>query len=274
MNTQMNFLTMDQIQKVAPLVLAEQPTREVSSKYVFANTKTVVEDLAELGWLPTGAGQRSMKKSMDSPSVYSPHMVKFSNPDIYIEGRDGDMSFPQIVLTNRHDGLGSFKFMAGLFRLVCSNGLIIATQQFASYSIPHKGYTFDELRHMVQERTKALPEQLEVMNQMKQTDLNVGQKRKLAMDGILIRNGIDPTTVVEDRKYDFDPQMIQQILTPERSSDEGDDLWSTFNVIQEKLVKGGFNVGGRRTAKSIKSFEKDLVVNRQLFASAMSLLPN
>lgn len=273
MNTQMNFLTMDQIQATAPLVLAEGPTREVSSKYVFANTKTVVEDLAELGWLPTQAGQRSMKKSMTSPSVYSPHMVKFSNPDIYIEGRDGDVSFPQIVLTNRHDGLGSFKFMAGLFRLVCSNGLIIATQQFASYSIPHKGYTFEELRHMVQERTRALPEQLEVMNQMKQVDLNVGQRRKLAMDGILIRNGIDPTTVVEDKQYNFDPQMIQDVITPVRSSDEGNDLWSTYNVVQEKLVKGGFNVGTRRSAKAVKSFEKDLALNSQLFKSALSLLP-
>jgi hypothetical protein len=264
---------MDEIQKIAPLVLAEQPTREVSSKYVFANTKTVVEDLSELGWLPTGAGQRSMKKSMTEPSIYSPHMVKFSNPEIYIEGKDGDTSFPQIILTNRHDGLGSFRFMAGLYRLVCSNGLIIATQQFASYSIPHKGYTFNELRQMVQERVKALPEQLEVMNTMKQTTLKAAQKRQLAMEGILIRNGIDPSVIVEDRKYEFDPQMIKDILTPERSSDEGNDLWTTFNVIQEKLVKGGFKVGGRRTAKSIKSFEKDIMVNSQLFRSAMSLLP-
>jgi hypothetical protein len=273
MNSVMNFMSMDQIQEVAPLVLAEQPTRQVSSQYVFANTKTVVEDLAELGWMPTQAGQRKMKKSMAQPSIYSPHMVKFSNPEIYIEGRDGDVSFPQIILMNRHDGLGSFKFMAGLYRLVCSNGLVIATQQFASYSIPHKGYSFEELRHMVQERTKALPEQLEVMNKMKQIDLNPGQRRKLAMEGILLRSGIDPTTVVQDKVYNIDPQMIQDVLTPARPSDEGNDLWATYNVIQEKLIKGGFNVGTRRTAKAVKSFEKDLSLNSQLFKSALALLP-
>jgi len=267
----MNFLSIDQVRQAAPVAFATQPTREVSNKYVFANTETVINDLGELGWLPTSASQRSVKRA-DSPSRFSPHMIKFANPDVYIEGKHGDVSFPQILLMNRHDGLGAFTFAAGLYRLVCSNGLVIATAQFASYRIPHKGYSFEELRQVVQGRVQALPEQLEVMNQMKETDLNVGQRRKLALDGLLIRNGIQPTSALA-QDYEVDPQVLQEILTPVRKEDEGHDLWATYNIVQEKLIKGGFNVGVQRSAKAVKSFEKDLSINKQLFDSALSLLP-
>ena len=37
-----------------------------------------------------------------------------------------DTVYPQILLTNSHDGKNAFTFTAGLFRLICENGLVIA----------------------------------------------------------------------------------------------------------------------------------------------------
>ena len=40
------------------------------------------------------------------------------------------------------------------------------------------------------------------------------------------------------------------LLTPNRSEDEGDDLWRVLNVVQEKFVRGGVEMSspkGRRT---------------------------
>jgi hypothetical protein len=54
----------------------------------------------------------------------------FRNDDVVINGEDGDTVFPQILLTNSHDGKNAFQFQAGLYRLVCSNGLVIADTQF------------------------------------------------------------------------------------------------------------------------------------------------
>lgn len=269
----MNFLSKDQIRQLAPVALADKPTREVSSKYVFANTETVIDDLAALGWKPTQASQRTARNA-ESPSRFSPHMIKFANPDVVVKGKtDANITFPQIVLTNRHDGLGAFKFMAGMFRLVCSNGLVIATSTFASVAIPHKGYSFEDLRKVVGERTAALPETVEFMNQMKQHKLDVGQRRKLALDGLLLRAGIAPTsTEAEEYEREYiNGELIQSILTPVRKEDAGTDLWSTFNVIQEKVVKG-FEGGGRKV-KSLKSFEKDLDLNSKLFSSALAMMP-
>ena len=59
---------------------------------------------------------------------------------------DGDTVFPQILMTNSHDGKNSFQFQAGLYRLVCSNGLVIADAQFEDVKMRHMGYSFEDLQ--------------------------------------------------------------------------------------------------------------------------------
>lgn len=262
------FLSKDEVRKQAPLVFAEGPTRSVSSHYTFANTETVLDDLAKFGWLPTGADQRKARKGVES--TFSPHMVKFANPDIVVEGEDGDLTFPQIVLKNRHDGLGSFQFMAGMFRLVCGNGLVIATANFGQIKIAHKGYSFEELRGLVSKRVESLPEVIGTMNQMKERQLTGAEKHNLALDALLLRSGIKPGS---DLASEFKPEagMIAEVLKPIRKEDKGNDLWNVFNTVQEKTVKGGFNLG-KRKVKGITSFEKDLQLNQELFESALRFI--
>ena len=67
----------------------------------------------------------------------------------------------------------------------------------------------------------------------------------------------------------------KELLRPTRKEDEGDDLWSIFNVIQEKLIEGDFNynAGNRsRKARKIKNFNQDLKVNKELFAMAAEFI--
>jgi len=185
----MNFLSKDQLREMVPVAFATEPTRDVSKQYVFANTETVVDDLAKEGWLPRQASQRNARAGVTTQ--FSPHFIRFSHPDIVVK-KDGVVdSFPEILLQNRHDGLGAFKFSAGFFRLVCSNGLVIMTESFAQVSIPHKGYTFDELREVVQKRVISLPGTIEIMNNMQGRKMTKAESHALATDAYLIRAGID-----------------------------------------------------------------------------------
>ncbi len=52
-----------------------------------------------------------------------------------IKGANGDDAQPQILLTNSHDGKAAFNFRVGIFRLVCSNGLVISDADFGVMSI-------------------------------------------------------------------------------------------------------------------------------------------
>jgi len=270
---QQEYMTKDQLKEVCPLAFAEAPTNpDVSGKYLFVNTETIVDDLDKLGWKPVQAAQR---KGRGKSTIFSKHMVAFQNPDIKITGKDGDDSFPRIIMTNSHDGMQAFKFSVGIFRLVCSNGLVVADEQFSEFKIKHKGYTFDELRGVVNQAVADLPNKVEVLNQMKQRVLTQEEKNKLALDAMLVRAGIEPGSE-KAKKFNYDDETIIDILDPKRKEDEGDDLWRVFNVVQEKITQGDFHAaltGAKvRKVRKIKSFEKDLKVNKELFKLATALV--
>ena len=71
-----------------------------------------------------------------------------------------------------------------------------------------------------------------------------------------------------DQVYRID---LDEFLKPVRKEDAGNDLWSVFNLVQEKVVEGDFEyVSGvkMRKARKIKNFKQDLDVNKKLFEVA------
>ena len=265
-----SYLSKEQIKAVAPVVFATEPTnKNVSEKYLHVNTETVIDDLAKLGWFPVTAMQRRTKPRRDgSPTIRSKHMISFQNPDLIIKGKNGDDAFPRIIVTNSHDGLSSFQFRVGIYRLVCSNGLVVADEEFSAFSIKHKGYTFEELQGVVAQAVADLPNKIQVLNKMQVRMLTVEEQRQLAIDAMALRSS-NP-----DAKYD--EATIEEVLAATRKEDEGDSLWLVFNRVQESIINGGYSAALRgakvRKVKKIKSFERDLQVNQDLFKLATSLL--
>ena len=261
------YLTKAQIRNSSPLVFADAPTNpDVSKRYLFVNTETIIDDLEKLGWLPVQAAQRKSRK--EGSTIFSKHMVAFQNPNIKITSEDGDDAYPRILLTNSHDGMQAFKFSVGIFRLVCSNGLVVADEKFSEFKIKHKGYSFAELRNVVKQAVKDLPNRVQVMNDMKNRILTEDEKRKMALDAMLIRAGV--------KELQYDEETLTDILEPKREADKGNDLWRVFNVVQEKITQGDFHAaltGAKvRKVRKIKSFEKDLKVNKELFKLATALV--
>jgi hypothetical protein len=268
-----SYLTKEQVKEVCPLAFAEAPTNpDVSGKYLFVNTETIIDDLDKLGWKPVTAAQR---KQRGDSTIFSKHMVSFQNPDIQITSTDGDNAFPRIIMTNSHDGLQSFQFSVGIFRLVCSNGLVVADEKFSDFKIKHKGYTFNELRDVVSLAVKDLPNKVEVLNSMRNRMLTEEEKNKLAVDAMLVRAGIKIGSD-KAKEFEYDEETIVDILEPKRKEDEGDSLWKVFNVVQEKITQGEFHAALKgakvRKVRKIKSFEKDLSVNKELFKLATALI--
>jgi len=268
-----DYITKDKIREVAPLAFEQSPTNpNLSKNYLFVNTETIIDDLDKLNWKPVEAAQR---KSRGGDTVFSKHMIAFQNPDIKITSKDGDDAYPRIIMTNSHDGMQAFKFSVGIFRMVCSNGLVVADEKFSDFKIKHKGYTFKELRNVVKQAVEDLPARVEVLNKMKDRILTQEEKNKLALDAMLIRANIKPNSD-KAAKFNYDAETIEDILDPKRKEDKGNDLWRVFNVVQEKITQGEFSAalnGAKvRKVRKIKSFEKDMKVNQQLFKLATSLV--
>ena len=263
------FLSKEDIERICPKATYVEPTNpKLSNKYVQAHTMTVVDDLGKLGWYPVQAKQCRGKKN--SSGIHSFHMICFQNPDIKIvkqldNGNEIVDAYPRIILTNSHDGFNSFKFMVGLFRLVCSNGLVCG-EEMLNMSIRHINYTFEELRNVVARAIEQVPNMVNTMNKMRQIIPTDEEKTAIATEVIKLRKGI------EDEHYKADEKVINDILTPIREEDNANDLWTIFNICQEKMIKGGFGLTSKnnkmRKQRSITSIKKDMDFNQRLWKTA------
>ena len=273
--TLQNFLTKDEIKKVCPLAFATSPTNDkVSDKYVMANTSTVIDDMEKLGWKVVRAAQRKATKK--SSGRFSYHMIALQNPEIKITKQIGNGEeivdcFPQIILTNSHDGLNSFHFRVGLFRCICSNGLVICSDKMADVKIRHIHYTFEALRKVVAEAIETVGAKVERMTQAAAVELTKEQKEEFAKKALGIRKNI----LVDE--VDVDQETIDDLLTPIRKEDEGNSLWNVFNVLQEKVTKGGYQEAKEgkkaRKVRKVTSFIKDLDINSKLWQAMEEYIP-
>ena len=256
------FLSNEQINEICPSVFTSKPSTTVCEKYTHIPTSRVIEDIRSLAWDVVDAKQVQSRK--EKTNGVGKHLVIFRNDDVVVSGSDGDTVYPQILLTNSHDGKNAFQFQAGLFRLVCENGLVISTQDFEKVKIRHMGYTFEELQTQIRAMVERLPLTVESMNKMKQIELNEEQMVEFANRALEIRFD---TAQMERIAID-----INQLLEVDRNEDKGDDVWVVFNRIQEKLINGGFNYtsGSKsRKARRIKNFQQDARVNSELFDLAL-----
>jgi hypothetical protein len=248
-----NTYSLEQIKKIAPSVFTTEKAPHLTDKYIQTPTSRVVEDLMSLGWQVTKAQEVKARKGQG----FQKHIIVFRNPEIMIKGKDGDDSFPQILLTNSHDGKAAFNFRVGIFRLVCSNGLVISDADFSNVSIRHINYTFESLQAKVAEMITKLPNLVQKINLFKSTELTEDQMIDFAQKAMELRT--------KDRVN------IMDVLTVDRPQDSGNDLWVVFNRVQEKLLGGSYRAG-KRKARSVKNFQKDIELNEKLFELAEAYL--
>ena len=256
------FMNKEVMSEIAPSIFTMTPSKEVTDKYTHIPTEKVIDDMELLGWGVVDVKQ--VKARTEKTQGVQKHLVVFRNNDVVISGEDGDTVFPQIVMTNSHDGKNCFQFTAGLFRMVCENGLVISDTQFDDIKMRHMGYTFEDLQVLIKDIVEKLPLTVDSMNKMKETEIEENKAVEFAQKALTAR-----FSEKEMKRIKVD---INEILKPVRKEDAGKDLWSIFNVVQEKVIEGDFvyAVGSKiRKARKIKNFKQDQKVNKELFALAL-----
>ena len=255
-----NFLNESQIREQANSIFTTKGAPGTSEKYAHISTNQIIQDMEKLGWGVSDVKQVRARKD----EGYQKHLVVFRNNNLVIEGTDGDRAYPQVLLTNSHDGKNAFTFTAGLFRMICENGLVVCSKEFKNLKIRHYGYNFEELTNVINLIVEKLPLTVESMNRFKGKQLLKTQIEEFAKKAVAIRFG---TEQLNNITIDYD-----KLIEPTRPEDQGNDLWSVFNVVQEKLIHGMFEytAGTKlRKARKIKNFKQDLDLNAKLYELAV-----
>jgi len=195
------------------------------------------------------------------------HMIKFINRDFI---KENTTEYPELLLSNSHDGTTAFKLDVGIFRLVCSNGLVIKSEDFGSMRVRHYGYDFEVIKAAVNEMMESIPDYLKQVDGMKQQKLEESQMMEFARKAAMLRFA-NVTEEAIDKVVDLD-----DFLETTRKEDEGNGLWEVFNRVQEKVVNGKFNYSfskKERKARPVKGFKQQVKLNQDLWELASSYLP-
>lgn len=238
---------------------AEHEMSALSEKYAFVPTLKVANVIMDHGWLPVKAEEQ--RCNTDARKGFQKHLIRFRQ-DLAPIGTL-DKVFPEVILINAHDGSNSFWLMAGMFRLACLNGLVIADSTFASHKIRHIGYTDKAVSLAIEDICDNVPRIANKVTEYQQIELTRDEQGAFAKAAIVAKYGEEDA---EKRTFDLD-----ELIHPVRMSDRLPNLWNTYNTIQEKFIKGSkfeMKKGRIRTARKITSISEGIRINKSLWVLA------
>jgi hypothetical protein len=212
--------------------------QRIKQKEFYIPTLDVVTKLQDEGWKISGvAEQRGKNRKITS------NYVQLQHPDFSVQNSKGkDEAFTSITLSNSCNGVKPLQMSLGLFRQVCTNGLVAFDQHAESQNIKHIAINARDLDRFITPMNSKVNKLLAEVNEMKHRGLSAEDMRKLAREAASLRYS------------NLDDINIDDLLTVNRVEDESNDLWTVFNRIQENLTH------------DVKNMNEDIRLNQQLFS--------
>ncbi|MBI0552204.1 DUF932 domain-containing protein [Pectobacterium parmentieri] len=250
-------LTHDELFRVVPSVFSEDKHASRSERYTCIPTITLLDSLQREGFQPFFACQTRVRDI--GKREHTKHMLRLRR-----EGQITGQQVPEIILLNSHDGSSSYQMLPGLFRSVCQNGLICG-ESLGEVRVPHKG---DVVGRVIEGAYDVLD-----------TFARIDEKRD-AIQSLLLPPPAQVALAQAALTYrfgeDHQPVTAAQILAPRRWQDESNDLWTTYQKVQENLIKGGLtgrSVQGKQArTRAVKGIDGDIKLNRALWVMAETML--
>lgn len=231
-----NFLTQDDIARKAPSVFTQGSYEKTGTSYVPISTFSILKGLFDLGFGVTHALESRVRNK--DRAGFSRHMLRLRRQD----EQEINGNFPELVLVNAHDGSTSYQLRVGVYRLVCSNGMVVGNDVFCQ-RVRHQGDVIGRVAEAGREIIDIFPTVIEKTVDWSKIELSPQQQIAFANSAKTLK---------------WDPQgntevLNEDLIRPKRSQDQSADLWTTFNVIQENLIKGGVTTRNKETRERRKS---------------------
>lgn len=253
-------LSNEEIFRKAPSVFAEQAHESRGDRYGFIPTINVLEGLRKEGFEVFNAQQTRTR--VEGKRAFTKHLLRLRHPDLGNTQVVGS-EIPEIVLINSHDGSSSYQLLAGFFRLVCSNGMIVASSQLDDVKVRHSGNVVHDVIEGSCRVVESLKTLAPVVDSYKGIELDAREQLAFAESAAALRWDIDQTGNLQS------PIEPRDLLNVRRYDDRKSDLWTTFNRVQENLIKGGIRgrtaTGKRTSTRAIGGVNEDVKINRGLW---------
>lgn len=257
----------EDLKKAAPAIFQEHAHRALSERYAPVSTLEAIKTLERGGWRPVSAEQKRSRNA--AGSVYAKHLIRFRHVSAQPVLKGGisavGQAFPEIVLVNSHNGTSCYRLLAGLHVLACTNGLIVAEETLGSVIVRHLKGNQELLLSAAEKISINIKPIVARVDAMRRTKLDDKARKFFARSALKIKfpHGAAPFTADE-------------LLQPRRESDKRNDLWATFNVVQENFMAGGVKgkteSGRRFTSLPVRDINVKVNANQALWNLADKFL--
>ena len=213
--------------------------QRIKQKPFYIETLDVVQQLQNEGWQLKGvAEQRGANRKISS------NYAQLHHPDFAVLNKKGKTeAFASITVSNSCNGAKPLEMNLGAFRLVCSNGAV-RFDRAAESKIKHTEINYRDLPQIIANMNNKAMILADEINEMKRKQLSFDDMKKFAFEAARLR--FDDVSKID----------INELLQVNRIEDEGNDVWTVFNRLQENLTH------------DVKNFNQDILLNQRLFALA------
>ena len=250
-------LTGDVLRARVPAIYAPGAHERTSSSYTFISTERVLDALGSVGFVPVEARQAARAKS----PLHARHLIRLRRRCETVQLRD---SIPEVLFLNSHDGTSAYQLRVGLFRVLCTKGLVVSMGIFPVWRVMHRGDVVQDVVCAALRISERFEQLAAAVERMERTMLDAGQRLELAAQALALRFPNDAAGAMQP----------SQLLVARRAQDVGNDLWRTFNVVQENILRGGLvrrSASNRLTrTRGIQAIREDVRLNSALWEMAIA----
>jgi len=266
MNDTTNFkataLTDVSLRRQAPSIFASGPMAGLSGRYTFVPTAQIIEGLREHTWVPVAVEEQRIRN--EARRGFQKHLLRFR---LAAQMETLDEWNVELVLVNSHDAGCAYQLHAGIYRRICSNGLVVSNGSFTAIRFRHTGLLGGEIVQASLRLLDFAPRAGELINRFRSRPLEVRESLDLARHALLLRYDSVAEAPVEP----------ETLLKARRSEDEGTDLWKTVNRVQENLERGGVSDfhrdrrGKLRSVRALRGIDSKVSLNKGIWGLAERL---
>lgn len=247
-------LDVDALRRNVPSAFATEAHESRSARYAYIPTIAVIEGMRNEGFLPVKATQANARS--DDKKEHTKHMIRFRRED-----QLGAAEAREIILINSHDGSSAYKLSAGMFRLVCTNGLTVGRED-----------TTQKFRHSGNIMGEVIEGAYKILNDFDKVQEDIEAMKSAQLEKPLMLAFAE--AAIEARfDGDIKPVTAEQVLRVRRSADATGDAWTVLNRIQENVIRGGlhgvsidaYGRKNRRVTREVKGIDQGDVLNRALW---------
>ena len=258
-NFKATALEEDTLRRQAPSIFAAGPMVGVSPKYTFVPTARIVSGLRELDWVPVAVEEQRIRN--EARRGFQKHLLRFRRAE---QMETLDEWNVELVLVNSHDAGCAYQLHAGIYRRICSNGLVLSEGSWAALRFRHAGLEPEEVVQASLRLIDFMPKVGEQVQRFRARSLDSRETMSFAQQALLLRYRSLPEAPIE----------ADTLLKARRPEDEGTDVWRVLNRVGENLTRGGVSDwrrdkrGKLRSVRALRGIDSKVSLNKELWGLA------